>query len=123
MEAKILMEQQSREQSNSLTSHAEAALKEKETALQSIIDNSLQIQEQQYNKEKAGFEKRTEEAMNGKYKELFGKSLAQAKQEFAKQMEQKVQQMEALTKKLSDLEFALASSKDFQSGSVHTRIA
>jgi hypothetical protein len=119
MEAEILMGQRLREQSYSLTSHAEAALKEKETALQSIIDNSLQIQEQQYNEEKTGFEKRTEEAINGKYEELFGTSLAQAKQDFAKRMEQKVQQMEALTKKLSDLEFALASSKDFQSGSVH----
>ncbi len=84
MEAEILMEQQLREQSNSLTSHTETALKEKETALQSIIDNLLQIQEQQYNEEKAGFEKRTKEAMNGKYEELFGTSLVQAKQEFAK---------------------------------------
>jgi hypothetical protein len=36
---------------------------------------------------------------------------AQAKKDFAKRIEQKVNQMEALAKKLSDLEFALASSK------------
>jgi mitofilin len=118
LEAESNMEQRMRQQNNELTSQAQTALKEKEEALQSILDNSLEIQEHVYNDEKAGFEKRTEEAMNAKYEELFGKSLAQAKESFAKRIEQKAKQMETLTKKLSDLEFALQTSKDYQSGSV-----
>jgi hypothetical protein len=42
---------------------------------------------------------------------LTAKPLAQAKKDFAKRMAQKVNQIETLAKKLSDLEFALASSK------------
>jgi hypothetical protein len=112
------MEQRLREQKNQLTNQAEELLQEKEKTLQSIIDNSLKIQEQQYNAEKVAFENETEESTSAKYEELFGKSIAQAKEGFAKRMEQRVQQMEALSKKLQDLEFALQTSKDFQSGSV-----
>ena len=118
LEAEHLMEQRLREQSDTLTREAQAALSEKEQALQGITENSLKIQEQAYNDEKAAFEKRVEEAMSAKYEELFGKSMAQAKENFAKKMEQKAAQMESLTKKLTDLEFALQSSKDFKSGSV-----
>jgi hypothetical protein len=42
---------------------------------------------------------------------LTAKPLAQAKKDFAKRMERKVNQIETLAKKLSDLEFAFASSK------------
>jgi hypothetical protein len=42
---------------------------------------------------------------------LTAKPLAQAKKDFSKRMAQKVNQIETLAKKLSDLEFALASSK------------
>jgi mitofilin len=113
-----LMEQRLREQKNEMTSQNHAALVEKEEQLQKIVEHSLKIQETQFNDEKAGFDKRTEEAVNAKYEELFGKSLAQAKDGFAKKMEQKVTQMDSLVKKLSELELALQTSKKYQSGSV-----
>ena len=112
------MDRRLREQRHELTSQAESALMEKEKKLQSVIDHSLKIQENQFNEEKAEFEKKTEERINAKYEELFGKSLAQAKDSFAKRLEQKVSQIESLVKKLSELEVALQSSREYQSGSV-----
>jgi hypothetical protein len=111
-------EQRLREQKNEMTSQNQAALVEKEEQLKKIVEHSLKIQETQFNDENAGFEKRTEEAINAKYEERFGKSLAQAKDGFAKNMEQRVTQMESLVKKLSELELALQTSKEYQYGSV-----
>eukprot|EP00980_Cylindrotheca_fusiformis_P023473 scaffold10507_cov128-Cylindrotheca_fusiformis.AAC.6 len=118
LEADSLLEQRMREQKDKLETQAKASLKEKEEALQAIVENSLKIQEQQYEDEKATFEKMADEKYNSKYEELFGTALRKAKEEFASRMEQKVQQIEALGKKLSDLEFALKSSKDYKSGSL-----
>lgn len=112
------MDSQMKEQKGTLTKQAAETLKEKEEALQSIIDNSLKIQEQHYMDEKANFEKVTEEKYNAKYEELYGTSLAKVKEEYTSKMEQKVQKFEALAKKVSDLEFALQSSTDYKSGSV-----
>ena len=118
LEAESLVEQKLREQETTLTTKADQALREKEQALQELIDSSLKIQEQAYEDEKSNFEKRTEEAANAKYEELFGKALGEAKENFAKKMESRTQQLEALSKKLNDLESALQTSKDFESGSV-----
>jgi hypothetical protein len=112
------LEQRVREQKDKLEKQADETLKEKEAALQMIVENSLKIQEQQYDDEKTNFEKMTEEKYNAKYEELFGTSLSKAKEAFVKRMEQKVQQIEALGKKLSDLEFGLQASKNYKSGSL-----
>lgn len=118
MEAESTMTQKLREQEYELTSQAQKAIQEKEVALQAIVDNSLKIQEQQFNEEKESFEKKTEEAISAKYEELFGKSMAETKQNFAQKMEQKAQQIQALSKKLADLEFALQNTRSYQTGSV-----
>jgi hypothetical protein len=118
LEFEDLMERRLRDQKNDMASENHAALVEKEEQLQKIVEHSLKMQETQFNDEKAGFEKTTGEAVNAKYEELFGKSLAQAKDGFAKKMEQKVTQMDSLVKKLSELELALQTSKEYQSGSV-----
>lgn len=118
LEAESTMEIKLREKEYELVSQTQRALQEKEEQLQAIVDNSLKIQEQQFNEEKKNFEKSTEEAISAKYEELFGKSMAEAKQNFAQKMEQKVQQVQALSKKLSELEFALQNSKSYQTGSV-----
>lgn len=118
MEAESLMDQRMREQKEILTNAAATALKEKEDALQSIVDNSLQIQEQHFMDERANFEKLTEEKCNAKYEELYGTSLAQVKEDYANKLEQKIQKLDALTKKISDLEFQLQSSEAYKSGSL-----
>lgn len=118
LEAQSTMERKMKDLEYELTTQAEKAIQEKEQALQVIVDNSLKIQEQQFSEEKADFEKKTEEAISSKYEELFGKSIAEAKQNFAQKMEHKVQQIQALSKKLADLEFALQNTKTYQTGSV-----
>ena len=78
----------------------------------------MQIEAKAHAEDKAAFEQKTEEAMSAKYEELYGKELAKIKDDFATKMNQRVQQMERLTKKLSDLETSLKDSQDFQVGSL-----
>jgi hypothetical protein len=117
-EAEDLMDEKLAKQKKELQAQAEEALKEQQASSDAFVESSLKIQEQHHEEEKAAYEKKVEEAMSAKYEELFGKSMAETKQAIAVKMDQKVKQMEALSKKLSDLEFALQSTKDFQAGSV-----
>jgi hypothetical protein len=118
LEAENLMEARLAEQKRVLTMQAEEALREQHASSDAFIESSLKIQEQSFNEERAAYEKRVEEAMNAKYEELYGKSLAKVKEDFASKLDKKVKQMEGLSKKLYDLEAALQSSQDFQAGSV-----
>ena len=117
-EAENMMDERLAQQKKLLTKEAEEALMEQQKNSDAFIESSLKIQEQAFNEERSAFEKKTEEAMNAKYEELYGQTLAKTKEEFAAKMNQRVQQIEALSKKLSDLELALKSSEDFQAGSV-----
>lgn len=118
LEAEHLMTERLAEQKKALTKQAEEALQEQQNNSDAFIESSLKIQEQSFNEERAAFEKKVEEAMNAKYEELYGKSLAKVKEEFSAKMDQKVKQIESLSQKLTDLETSLKSSRDFQEGSV-----
>lgn len=118
LEAESLMEERLSQQERELTKKAGAMIQQQQEASDAFIESSLKIQEQSFMEEKAAHEAMVEEAMSAKYEELFGKSLAEVKKDFASRMDQKVKQMDALTKKLADLEFALQSSRTFQAGSV-----
>jgi len=118
LEAAHLQEQKLSQQKKAFTAEAEEVLREEQTRSAGFLDNSLKIQEKAHEDDKIAFEKKTEEAMSAKYEELFGNSLSKMKGEFAAKMSQRTQQMEQLSKKLTDLESSLKTSKDFQVGSL-----
>lgn len=118
LEAEHLQEQKLAQERRVLTCEAEEALKEQQTRSEAFLENSMQIQEKAHEDDKIAFEKKTEEATNAKYEELFGNSLSKIKEEFAAKMNQRTQQMEQLSKKLTDLESSLKTSQDFQVGSL-----
>ena len=118
LEAESTLDRKLKEQLYELTTNTEKALLDKEKALQGIVDHSLKIQEQQFLGEKESFEKKTEEAISAKYEELFGTTTAELKQSFSQKLEQKVAQIQALSKKLSALEFSLQNTQNYQTGSV-----
>ena len=112
------MERRLREQKDNLSRQSVAALEEKDASLQAVVERYLKVQEEQFAEEKSEFEQKTEETISAKYEELFGKSLSEAKDQLSGKLEQKVNQLEELSQKLAELELALKTSKDFQSGSV-----
>lgn len=118
LEAAHLQEEKLSQQKKAFTAEAEEVLREEQTRSAGFLDNSLKIQEKAHEDDKIAFEKKTEEAMSAKYEELFGNSLSKMKGEFAAKMSQRTQQMEQLSKKLTDLESSLKTSKDFQVGSL-----
>mmetsp|Transcript_8111 Transcript_8111/g.23966 ORF Transcript_8111/g.23966 Transcript_8111/m.23966 type:complete len:648 (-) Transcript_8111:245-2188(-) len=118
LEAELLQEEKLAEQRKALTAQAEEALKEQQSRSDAFLENSMQIQEKAHEEDKLAYEQKTEEAMSAKYEELFGTEVAKIKEDFASKMNQRVQQMEQLTKKLADLESSLKDSQDFQVGSL-----
>merc|ERR1712161_98137 len=118
LEAEHLQEEKLSQQKKAFTAEAEEVLREEQTRSAGFLDNSLKIQEKAHEDDKITFEKKTEEAMSAKYEELFGNTLSKMKGEFAAKMSQRTQQMEQLSKKLTDLESSLKTSKDFQVGSL-----
>jgi hypothetical protein len=78
----------------------------------------MQIQEKAHVEDKMAFEKTTKEAMDAKYEELMNIELTKMKEEFANKMKQRVQQVEELTKKFTQLEISLKASQDFKAGSL-----
>jgi len=118
LEAEQLKEEKLAKQRKILTSQAEEALKGQQTKSNVFLENSMQIQEKAHAEDKATFEQTTKAAMDAKYEELLGHELTKIKEDFATKMNQRVNQMEVLTKKLTELEFSLKSSKDFQVGSL-----
>ena len=118
LEAEQLQETKLTEQRKVLTAQAEEALKEQQTRSDAFLENSMQIQEKSHADDKLAFEQTTKEAMDAKYEELLGKELAKVKEEFATKMRQRVNQMEELTKKLTELEISLKTSQSFQTNSL-----
>lgn len=118
LEAEHLMEERLAQQKKQLTKESDDLLQAQQASADAFTESSLKIQEQAYAEEREAHEKKVEEAMSAKYEELFGGAVAEVKKEYATRMDQKVKQMDALSKKLADLEFALKSSQSFQAGSV-----
>eukprot|EP00536_Pseudo-nitzschia_multiseries_P006476 jgi/Psemu1/286487/fgenesh1_pg.138_\ len=118
LEAELLQDEKLTEQRKALTAEAEQALKEQQSRSDAFLENSMQIQEKAHAEDKLAHEQKTEEAMGAKYEELFGTEVAKIKDDFAAKMNQRVQQMEQLSKKLADLESSLKDSQDFQVGSL-----
>lgn len=112
------MERRLRDQKDELSRQTTAALEEKDASLQAVVERYLKVQEEQFLEEKSEFEQKTEEQISAKYEELYGKSVAEAKDQLSGKLDQKVKQLEELSRKLAELEIALKTSKDFQSGSV-----
>lgn len=118
LEAEHLQEEKLTQQRKGLTTQTEDSLKEQQARSDAFLENSMQIQEKAHAEDKLAFEQKTEEAMGAKYEEFYGKELTKIKDEFAAKMNQRVQQMEQLSKKLTDLESSLKDSQDFQVGSL-----
>jgi len=117
-EAEIMQEEKLAKQKKILTTQAEEAIKEQQTRSDAFLENTMQIQEKAHADDKLSFEQTTKEGMDAKYEEFLGKELTKIKEEFATKMNQRVRQMEELTKKLTDLEISLSTSQDFQVGSL-----
>lgn len=118
LEAEQLQEEKLVEQKKALVAEAEEAIQEQQTRLDAFLKNSMEIQEKAHAEDKLAFEQKTKEAMDARYEELLGQELTRIKEEFATRMNQRVRQMEELTKKLSALETSFQASQDFRVGSL-----
>lgn len=106
------------EQQHELVTQSNAKLQEKDTAVKEMIDNAIQKLGEEHENEKKAILQKTDEESKTKYEQMYMEKLEEFKQKAIDEMERKQQALEALSKKLKDLENALASSKNYHEGSL-----
>ena len=107
-----------REQEHEIASQANAKLLEKDGDMKDMVDTAMTKLNEQHEKEKEALLQRTDQELGAKYEKEYTAKLEEIKQKSVNEMERKAQAMEALSKKLKDLEDALSSSQNYHEGSL-----
>ena len=118
LEFENILARRLREQEHELATEANAKLQEKDSAVKEMIDNAIQKLGEEHENEKTALTERTDQEFRTKYEQTYMEKLEEFKKKAIDEMERKQQALEALNKKLGDLEGALASSQNFQEGSL-----
>jgi len=107
-----------REQEHDLATQANAQLLAKDSAVKDMIDNAIEKLGEEHENEKNALVERTDQEYKTKYEQVYMEKLEEFKTKAIEEMERKQQALEALNKKLKDLENALASSQNYTEGSL-----
>ena len=101
-----------------MTTQANAKLQEKDGAVKEMIDTAIERLGEEHENEKKAIMERADQEIKAKYEQMFSQKLEEFKSSTLDEMEHRVQALDALTKKLKDLENALASSQNYHEGSL-----
>ena len=118
LEFESILARRLREQEHELALTANAKLQEKDGAVKDMIDNALKKLGEEHENEKVALTERTDQEFRTKYEQAYTEKLEEFKKKAIDEMERKQSALEALTKKLKDLEGALESTKVFSEGSL-----
>lgn len=117
LEFEALLAQKLREQEDSITRQANAALAAKEEAVQSLMKATSDAREQEMKDVLTEEAKKIASELELQYQDRLQNELAAAKQSHAKELEEHVATMTGLKQKLAMLESRLEVSRDYESGS------
>lgn len=117
MEFENLLAQRLREQEQALTAQLDAALREKDTKIQALLVASLQTQKQEFEEDKAAFEKVTQAELQESLESKYAKQMEELKTQTAQDLQSKVEALQELSAKVAELQAALANSQSHQQGS------
>lgn len=118
LEFEDLLAQRLREQEHALRSQLEAALREKDASIQSLVTAALQAQKDEFEQEKETFEKVTRAELQQSLEETYAQQMEQLKTTTAADLEEKVTALQALAAQVEELQEALSHQKTHQEGSV-----
>lgn len=105
------------EQEHEMITQTNSKLQEKDSAVKDMIDKAIEKLGEEHENEKKALMDRADQEIKSHYEQMFSQKLEELKKGTMDELERKVQAIEALSKKLKDLEDALASTKDFHEGS------
>ena len=118
LEFEDLMATRLREQKNELSTQMLKALQDKEATIQSVLSTALEAQQKEHEEDKKVFEEIITSEIQSSLDEKYGKEFEDYKVQVAQELQQKVATLEALTKKVEQLESALEASTTSKEGSV-----
>ena len=107
-----------REQEDALTRQANALLQEKEAGINAVVNATRESLEMEHETNLASTKEVLEAQLSAKYEAEFAQKLAEEKQKFSQDLQQKVDMMEQLSRKLEAMESALSVSRSFSDGSL-----
>jgi hypothetical protein len=106
------------EQEHELTTRSNAKLQEKDTAVKELVNSAIQKLGEEHEKEKQDLQALMEQQILTKYEHEYMDKVETMQQRTIAELEQKSQALEALSKKVQDLEHALASRQNYQEDSL-----
>jgi hypothetical protein len=118
LEFEDLMAKKLREQEHVLSQQLYQAIQEKEATIQHVLATALETQKNEYEEEKKIWEEMTTMNIQAKCEEQFLQQLEEYKNHMTMVLQEKVQQMQALSDKLQQLQTALEASKSSKEGSL-----
>lgn len=118
LEFESIMARKLREQEDTLTRQANAALEQKESAIQAVVQAAAEAQEAEHKADLESTEERLKSELNAKYEVEYTEKLADVKAGFVKELEDKLSTINDLATQLQHLESALQVSRSFEMGSL-----
>lgn len=118
MELENVLAQRLRDQEHALQLKANAAIQEKELAIQNLLATALDAQRKEMEEDVKAQEDVTKLQITSQVQDEFHQKLEAYKKQVAQELEQKVAALEALTQKMQKLEAALQASGTFQKTSI-----
>jgi len=106
------------EQEHEMTTQTNSNLQKKDSDVKEMIDTAIATLGEEHANEKTAMMERANQEIKSQYEQKFSQELEAFKVNAMNEMERKVQSLEALNKKLKDLEDALASSQNYHEGSL-----
>eukprot|EP00548_Thalassiothrix_antarctica_P001958 CAMPEP_0194145858 /NCGR_PEP_ID=MMETSP0152-20130528/18876_1 /TAXON_ID=1049557 /ORGANISM="Thalassiothrix antarctica, Strain L6-D1" /LENGTH=616 /DNA_ID=CAMNT_0038846217 /DNA_START=27 /DNA_END=1877 /DNA_ORIENTATION=+ len=107
-----------REQEDALSRQANSILQEKENGIQALVNATRETLEAEHKANLASTEELYDAQFKLKYETEYANKLKDEKKKFLVEMEKKVSLMEALSKKLEEMESALNVNRSITSGSI-----
>lgn len=117
IEFEDLLAQRLREQEHALRTQLEAALLEKDANIQSLLNVALTTQKQEFEEEKATFEKVTHAKLKEALEAKYSQQMEELKTQTAQDLQAKVDALQELAAKVEELQEALSHSQTHQKGS------
>jgi len=118
LELEALLAKKLREQEDVLSRQANAALQQKEDAIQGLVKATTDAQAKEYEAQLVSTHERLEVELSAKFEAEAAKKLAEAKSQFMQELETKVAAIQELSAKVKELGSALDVSRSFVTGSL-----
>jgi hypothetical protein len=118
LEFEDLLASRLREQDHELSDRTRKAMQEKDDAIRSVIKSALEVQKEEHEADIKAFEEVATAEIKAKLEDEYGAKMVEYTESVAKDLQQKVATLKALTEKLAHLESALEASQTSKVGSV-----